>query len=630
MRFFLLLLVLWWPLGLRAQGLPAPGLPAGMANPDSLRAWQPRPPTADTVELKRLINGSNQRIRTNFDSARYLAQAAVALAWRRHQGIGLVYGLVMTSSAQYYANDFAAAQRSYELLLWAARRCHRPEQVGGAYMGMGLVARGLDNWAGAEQYFVQAQRAYAATQPPDLERQMNVLINRAYNFLDIDSVRRARPLVRQALALLRQLPQARHPAKSLVLLGLLYKKEGQFDSAGGTYRRAARLAHTTHNLNPEAESLLGLAELAARQPDHPLTLRYARQAEVLFRELGDPQEAEALRYQALALAALRQPTYATLRRCLTLTDSINAKQRVTTVANAQARFDQAAQQARIRALSQQQRISQLRAAQQATRARQYGGVAVGLLLLLAVLLYSRRRLQASEAALRQANGTQRELMRIIGHDLRGPVALFQQVTPLLRKTLGPAAPAEATELVQELHASAQHLGVLVDNLLDWARLQTGLVSCVPVALRAATAVLEVEQLYQPAARRKGLTLVAEVAPDLLVRADLNLLLTVLRNLLANALKFTPAGGTVRVAAEATAGGICFSVTDTGRGMSLVALTALMATGPGVSQPGTAGEAGTGLGLPLCRQFVALLGGTLRAETNADGPGLRFWFVLPAA
>ena len=250
--------------------------------------------------------------------------------------------------------------------------------------------------------------------------------------------------------------------------------------------------------------------------------------------------------------------------------------------------------------------------------------------LLVALQRSRHRLQASEMALRQANKTQQGLLRIIGHDLRGPVAMFQQVTPLLRVALGAGAPRDAVELVEELDGTAQHVGALVDNLLDWARLQGGLVSSHPVQLRPATALQSVVQLYAPVAQHKGVAVEVNNTAEMWVWADLNLLMTVLRNLLANAIKFTPAGGAVAVTALATANGVRFGVQDTGRGMPAEALALAMGAENAASQPGTAGEPGTGLGLPLCRQFVALLGGELRGEPNETGRGLQFWFELPVS
>ena len=603
---------------------------------DSLHAWLRRPGVADTTRVKLLIMGSQLFLSSRLDSARWYGEQAVALARRRRFRWGESYGLLTLAAMQYYGADYPAAQISFEGALRALGPQGQPDLVGHAYLGMGNVSTELHNAAAAQRYYAQAQSSYARCQPRFAAGEQLVLYNRASNYLDAHAPALARPLVQQGLALLRQYPKAGRLAKFEVLLGQEQEQEGYPDSAATTWQRAVRRSHAAHDADAEGEAWQHLATLAQRRHAAPLALARARQAAALFHRLGEvEQEADALDVQATALAALHRPeAYDTLRRYTTLRDTILSQQRLEAVATAQARFDRAGQQARIRVLGQQRHISQLRAERQAVRARLWGLVAGGLLLLLlgggallGLLLRSRRRLQASEAALRQASATQQQLMHIIGHDLRGPVAMFQQITPLLRAAVAPAASADADDLVRELDSSAQQLGALVDNLFDWARLQGGQLRYAPERLRAATAVCSVGQLYEPVARRKGVALELVADEHLLVWADLDLLTTVLRNLLANAIKFAPVGGRVRLAAEATGAGVAFSVADTGGGMSAAAVAAAFGAGPVVSVPGTAGEPGTGLGLRLCQHFAGMLGAELRGEAPATG-GMRFWFVLP--
>lgn len=635
LRLVCLLVLL--PLAAPAQRTGPDRMPVVPPRPDSLHAWLRRPGVADTTRVKLLIMGSQLFLSSRLDSARWYGEQAVALARRRRFGWGESYGLLTLAAMQYYGADYPAAQASFEGALRALGPQAKPDVVGHAYLGLGNVATELHNAAAAQRYFAQAQHLYARCRPRFVTGEQLVLHNRANGYLDAHAPALARSLVQQGLALLRRYPKAGRLAKFELLLGAVQEQQGHPDSAAATWQQAVRRSRATRDVEAEGAAWQHLAAQAQRRHAAPLALARARQAAALFHRLGDPeQEAEALDVQAAALAALRRPeAYDTLRRYTTLRDTILSQQRFEAVATAQARFDRAGQQARIRVLRQQRRISQLRAAQAAGRARQYALAAGGLLLLLlgggallGLLLRSRRRLQASEAALRRANATQQQLMHIIGHDLRGPVAMFQQITPLLQAAVAPAASADADDLVRALDSSAQQLGALVDNLFDWARMQGGQLRYAPQRLRAATAVLSVGQLYEPVARRKGVALELVADEHLLVWADLDLLTTVLRNLLANAIKFTPAGGRVRLAAESTAdAGVAFSVADTGGGMSAAALAAVFGAGPVASVPGTAGEPGTGLGLRLCQHFAGLLGTKLHAEAPATG-GMRFWLLLP--
>ena len=463
MRSLVLLLLCLLPVPLLAQSGPPDGLPAGLHHPDSLRAWVLRPPSADTGRLRRLVNRSLLLISTDLDSARSLARAAVALAWRRGQGRGLVGGLGILADGDYYAADYLVAQQHHELLLWAARRTNRPDRVGGAYMGLGLVARALDNHAGAEQYFVQAQQTYASIQPPNLNGELRVLANRAYNFLDVDSLDRARPLVRQAVALLRQLPQARGPAKYRLLLGMMQEKDQQPDSAAATFQLTVRLGRATHDLAPEAQALLHLAGLALRRPDYPLALRYAQQARQLFHQLGDPQEVDALRQQAVALVALRQPEAPrTLRRYLMQADSALRQQHLEDVVTAQARFDLAEQHGRIRVLEQQRRIAKLEAEQRTVRSRLLLGglLGGGLLLGLALLSTYRRRQRRRETALRH------QLAADLHDDVGALLSRIALQTDLLHEGLGtPAAhQTQLAEVADNSRLAVRQLNDVVWNL----------------------------------------------------------------------------------------------------------------------------------------------------------------------
>lgn len=327
------------------------------------------------------------------------------------------------------------------------------------------------------------------------------------------------------------------------------------------------------------------------------------------------------------------------RRRQQLNDSLNSVDVRHKIAELHTRYRVEQQQARIGALTQQRRIAHLRATQEHTRARLWSVAAVALALLLTVgawfyrqLRRQRQRLAASETALRQANQTKDQLMSIIGHDLRGPVAGFQQVGLLLRAIAGAPDAAELRAIAAEIDASSTEMGALLDNLLHWGRAQTGQARAFAQATSVAEVVEGVGRLLGPVAQAKGIALRVAVPATLgPAWTDAALLAVVLRNLVSNGIKFTPAGGTVELVVDAPAlGYLGFSVRDSGIGLSaerLARLTGL--TGAAESTRGTAGEHGTGLGLAVVRHFVSLLGGTLHL-TSTPGAGTTASFRLPAA
>ena len=308
-------------------------------------------------------------------------------------------------------------------------------------------------------------------------------------------------------------------------------------------------------------------------------------------------------------------------------------------------------------LEQQRRIQRLEADQQAVRTRFITASAVALALMLfgtavlylrlrrtsAALTVSEAQARAAEAEARRAVATKDQLMSIIGHDLRSPVATFQQVTPLLHHFADEPNPAAQHEIATALDTNAHHLGALLDNLLYWARAEAETLMNHPQALPVAAVLTEAAAPYTAGAHLKGVGLTTAVAnPDgtgtddptepLLVTADPDLLRTVLRNLVSNAVKFTPKGGQIQLRAWVEAPGhVTLEVRDTGVGIAPSRVAGLFSTGETLSTVGTAGEPGTGLGLPLSARFVRLLGSELRLVPPAAGqPGTAFRFELPLA
>ncbi len=335
------------------------------------------------------------------------------------------------------------------------------------------------------------------------------------------------------------------------------------DSAAMYLQQAIQMAGKLGSPYYQAFASLNLMLVRQQQKRWPETLTLARQTLRLARLSQTPDyEAEALNSLAEAMRHLGQAPAAfdTLQRAHTLLDTLFSQAKREEFARQQVVFEVGEKEARIRKLEQQRRIERLEADRQTARNRLLVGGLAALALLLtagglfyvrlrrtsAALAVSEAQARAAEAQARAANATKDQLMSIIGHDLRGPVASFQQLTPVLQE-LVPAGPdaADAHQLLASLAGGARHLGELLDNLLRWARTEGGQTVNYPAHLPLAGVAASLDALLQPAALAKGITLtVAVVPPDLRAWADPDLLNTVLRNLLTNALKFTPAGGRV--------------------------------------------------------------------------------------
>jgi len=213
------------------------------------------------------------------------------------------------------------------------------------------------------------------------------------------------------------------------------------------------------------------------------------------------------------------------------------------------------------------------------------------------------KLQNSEKHLKELNSTKDKFFSIIGHDLRNP----------LNALLG--------------FSEAKNIHLLVENLLEWSRSQSGNIDYNPEKTDLVNMVTEIFKVFEIHADKKGVNMVSGIPEDVFVNADRNLLSTILRNLINNAVKYTLNGGQVRVYCEQNKSEITISVEDTGIGMSENQLENLFKLDTNVTMPGTSEEKGTGLGLILCREFVDMHKGKIWA-TSTPKEGSTFSFTLP--
>ncbi|MBA3534772.1 MAG: AAA family ATPase [Ardenticatenales bacterium] len=229
--------------------------------------------------------------------------------------------------------------------------------------------------------------------------------------------------------------------------------------------------------------------------------------------------------------------------------------------------------------------------------------------------------------LAELNQSKDKFFSIISHDLRSPFNALLGLSQLMQKYATTLTQAEVENYSGRIYNSGRQVLALLDNLLQWAQIQTGHISFTPERLDLREVVAYALVVLNESATFKEIVLLNEVPPATPVHADANMLDTVLRNLISNALKFTHAGGQVRVQATAHNLMIEVAVADTGVGMSEEAAQKLFRIDVTHTTQGTAQEKGTGLVLVLCKELVEKQGGAIRVEST-PGEGTTFYFTLP--
>lgn len=227
------------------------------------------------------------------------------------------------------------------------------------------------------------------------------------------------------------------------------------------------------------------------------------------------------------------------------------------------------------------------------------------------------------------NATRDKFFSIIAHDLRNPFNTILGLSEMAISSGNQAeAPGRMTKAMTDIRDTARHTFDLLQNLLLWARSQTGTLDFEPEPFDLAERIRENIDLVRSQADKKSISITFEEPGLLTANGDTRMIDTVLRNLLTNAIKFTPQGGSVTVTARSAGEAIEVGIADTGIGIATENLARLFQPDNRYVRKGTDKERGSGLGLMLCREFIEMHGGAIEAESTT-GKGSLFRFTLPA-
>jgi len=233
----------------------------------------------------------------------------------------------------------------------------------------------------------------------------------------------------------------------------------------------------------------------------------------------------------------------------------------------------------------------------------------------------------NELKLIELNATKDKFFSIIAHDLITPFNSIVGYSELLMEQIKGKDYEKAGEIADIILQSSNRAMDLVMNLMTWAQAQSGEMNFNPQRFDIIPLIDEVTLLLNDIAMQKSILIAKTLPPGIQVYADYEMISTVLRNLISNAIKFTPPGGKITISSVEKQNQIVISVNDTGVGISDERIDKLFNISDGYSTPGTQNEKGTGLGLILCKEFVNKNNGEIRVESKA-GIGTSLYFSLP--
>ena len=427
-------------------------------------------------------------------------------------------------------------------------------------------------------------------------------------------------------------------------LGNVYYHEGQFEKAIEAYsevvtrgdRYISRRAQTGAYINLGSSYL----ELKQNRKARIILLEWAQKAaslhELNFAKIG---------YEGLfkidSASGNLKAANSELRQLLWLTDSLAAIHINNKVSEMETDFRLRRQAAEMDVLAKDNALKKVTISRQKLAV---GGIiflfAVSAIFLILQIRITRRlkRLNQEildrEETIRRKNEelvglvqTKDHLFSVISHDLKSPFNVLLGFSEMLTDPTEIRTPAEREKMIRLIHQTIRSTYELIENLLDWSRAQQGLITLSPQVVTIRESVAQVMTMLQNPSQNKSILLENTIDPVLTLYTDPKALSGTLLNLINNAIKFTPENGKIVVSALKNSDFITVTVEDNGIGIPDNLLPQIFTLNPGTRRSGTRNEPGTGLGLIICQEYVALMGGRIWVESR-EKEGSRFSFTVP--
>ncbi|MDX1700530.1 MAG: GAF domain-containing sensor histidine kinase [Melioribacteraceae bacterium] len=240
---------------------------------------------------------------------------------------------------------------------------------------------------------------------------------------------------------------------------------------------------------------------------------------------------------------------------------------------------------------------------------------------------SNHLLKVKSIELKEVNETKDNFLSIISHDIKNPFFSILGFSEILKTEMDELTKDEKNDLVDKIHSTSKETFKFLETLLKWSLMERGKVDIETTNIDLNEIICKIFSLLSGAAEKKRISLIKDVSPNAEFVADENMILSLFQNLISNSIKFTNIGGKVEIISRIKGDFIEIRVLDSGIGIEKERINNIFELTTKDSTKGTAGEGGTGMGLPLCKQFVRKNGGNIKVESTV-GKGTTFTIIFP--
>ena len=558
--------------------------------------------------------------------------------------VGEIYNSIGLS--YYYLGEFEKAIASQIEAVKNFERTSSIKDLSRIYINMGMVYNRLRDYNSSIEYYGKAFRTSKTT--GDINRvgsSCNGLGTAYYNAGQLDS---AKVYYRKALNCFKEIGNEERSAAVINNLGNIYVDEGDSIQLGFSYYQAAyEIYEKQGNLRNKVFVMEGLGCAYSELGDYKKALNMLKDGLKIAIENKYGFYIIQLYYEDIATVYERmgeiENAYNAYKNYKVYLDSMHQEERLFQAAAIEKKYEFTKNEAIISKLNAEKEITMI----QLEKDKAFRNLGVFAILILLVIVtyvsfgnYNRKRvnkvltekniqIESQKNELEHMNASKNKFFSIIAHDLKNPLHSVLGYSFLLSHEYERFDDKDRRKYAQDIYNSTNNIFRLLQNLLDWSKSQTGRLQYEPIIFELSSLQDRICNLLKPVAEQKNITLKYDVPGNIYVHATPMMVETVLRNMVSNAIKFTPNGGEVIIGFRRYERDICVSVTDTGVGMTEEELGQLFSIDSKMNKKGTDSEDGSGLGLILCKEFVKLNRGKIWAESS-PGKGSTFYFTVPIA
>lgn len=572
---------------------------------------------------------------TNPDSAIVFSDLLIDLARKYSDSIYVFRGYAQKGYSLLFKGEYDKAVSIFFKCAYIAEAINDEYRKAAAYISLGDAYSKAENHKNSIIYFNKA--ISLSRKINDTALLANAIFNAANEYMISNSLDTALNYFTEAGKFYELNDNTIYKAYVLGNKGMLYKKTGNIKEAENNLLRAIEILRPSGDNYSISTYTHTLGRIYLDKKDYNKALEYAQQSYILSSKAGIKQHISEIcnllseiYYEKgdIKNAYKFQSEYYGIR------DSLLNNKTITRIADLRTEYEVSKKQAEVDYLKKTRKAQSV--------------ITISLLIILILtvalvlillknykrkkalnhlLLEQKEELLVQQEQLEEHNRTKDRFFSIISHDLRGPIAAIGNFPELLVHYAENNTKEDLQEMVNLIETSVKKVSVMLDNLLEWALSQQGTFPFHPEKLNVCKILKEVKPIFVTMAGIKNLSIEEDVNGEIYIMADKNSLITIIRNLINNSIKFTKPGGQICISAKTNHSSAIIEIKDTGIGIPKEKLENIFSIYEKKSTWGTNKEKGLGIGLSLVHDFVKMNNGEI-AVTSEPGKGSSFSIYFP--